>query len=401
MVLLDPSSGDLVPAAVGPEATMYVCGITPYDATHLGHAATYISFDVLHRAWLDAGLEVRYASNVTDVDDPLLERAARLGIGWEQLATDQTALFAEDMTALAVIPPHTYLGAVETIPQVAEAVAKLLDMGLAYRLPLEHGAGGGEPSLGDVYADISADPQFVSVAGLSHAETVALFAERGGDPDRPGKRDPLDPALWRRERRGEPTWAGGVLGSGRPGWHIECTVIAARALGSRFDVQGGGRDLCFPHHEMSTAHARALGDFGARLQMHTGMVGYKGEKMSKSVGNLVLVSQLREQGVDPMAIRLAVLAHHYRDDWEWDDDVLAEAQRRLARWRSAVSGNGGPDAADTLATMRAALAHDLDTPRAVRAVDAWAETALTSGGNVIGAPGIIARALDALLGVRI
>jgi L-cysteine:1D-myo-inositol 2-amino-2-deoxy-alpha-D-glucopyranoside ligase len=380
---------------------MYVCGITPYDATHLGHAATYVSFDVLHRAWLDAGLKVRYASNVTDVDDPLLERAARLGIGWEQLATDQTILFAEDMTALAVLPPHTYLGVVETIPQVAEAVAKLLEIGLAYRLPLEEGAGGAEPALGDVYADISADPQFVSVAGLSHAETVALFAERGGDPDRPGKRDPLDPALWRRERPGEPTWIGGVLGSGRPGWHIECTVIAARALGSHFDVQGGGRDLCFPHHDMSTAHARALGDAGARLQMHTGMVAYKGEKMSKSVGNLVLVSELRERGVDPMAIRLAVLSHHYRDDWEWDDDVLADAQRRLARWRSAVSGNGGPDADDTLAAMRAALAHDLDTSRAVRAVDAWAETSLTSGGDVIGAPGVIARALDALLGVRI
>ena len=274
------------------------------------------------------------------------------------------------MTTLAVLPPHTYLGAVETIPQVAEAVARLLEMGVAYRLPLEEGAGGADPSLGDVYADISSDPQLVSVAGLSHAETVALFAERGGDPDRQGKRDPLDPALWRRERPGEPAWDGGVLGSGRPGWHIECTVIAARALGSRFDVQGGGRDLCFPHHEMSTAHARALGDAGARLQMHTGMVGYRGEKMSKSVGNLVLVSQLREQGVDPMAIRLAILAHHYREDWEWDDDVLAVAQGRLSRWRSALSGNGGPTADDSLAAMRAALADDLDTPRAVRAVDA-------------------------------
>ena len=305
------------------------------------------------------------------------------------------------MTTLAVLPPHTYLGAVETIPQVAEAVARLLEMGVAYRLPLEEGAGGADPSLGDVYADISSDPQLVSVAGLSHAETVALFAERGGDPDRQGKRDPLDPALWRRERPGEPAWDGGVLGSGRPGWHIECTVIAARALGSRFDVQGGGRDLCFPHHEMSTAHARALGDAGARLQMHTGMVGYRGEKMSKSVGNLVLVSQLREQGVDPMAIRLAILAHHYREDWEWDDDVLAVAQGRLSRWRSALSGNGGPTADDSLAAMRAALADDLDTPRAVRAVDAWADTAMTLGGDVIGAPGVIARALDALLGVRI
>jgi L-cysteine:1D-myo-inositol 2-amino-2-deoxy-alpha-D-glucopyranoside ligase len=401
VLLVDVGSGALVPSAAGRRATMYVCGITPYDATHLGHAATYISFDLLHRAWLDAGLAVSYASNVTDVDDPLLERAARLGVDWEQLATDQTALFAEDMTALAVLPPHTYLGAVETIPQVAEAVARLLEMGLAYRVPLEEGAGGLDPSLGDVYADISADPQFEAVPGLTHAETVALFAERGGDPDRPGKRDPLDPALWRRERPGEPSWEGGMLGTGRPGWHIECTVIAARALGSRFDVQGGGRDLCFPHHEMSTAHARALGDAGARLQMHTGMVEHKGEKMSKSVGNLVLVSELRAQGVDPMAIRVAVLTHHYRDDWEWDDDVLAEAEGRLARWRSAASGNGGPDAGETLAEIRTALAADLDAPRAVRAVDAWADAALSLGGDAPGAPGVIARALDALLGVRI
>ncbi len=380
---------------------MYVCGITPYDATHLGHAATYVAFDLLHRAWLDAGYEVHYASNVTDVDDPLLERAARTGVDWEQLATDQTALFAEDMTALGVLPPHTYLGAVETIPMTAEAVARLLDMGLAYRVPLESGAGGDRPDLGDVYADIAADRHFGAVAGLSHDETVALFAERGGDPARAGKRDPLDPALWRRERPGEPAWDGGALGRGRPGWHIECTVIAGHALGHAFDVQGGGRDLCFPHHEMSTAHARALGGEGGRLQVHTGMVGYRGEKMSKSLGNLVLVSALRAAGVDPMAVRLAVLAHHYRTDWEWTDEVLATARARLARWRSALSGVGGPDAESTITAIRAALADDLDAPRALAAVDAWADAALTLGGDVEGAPGVVARALDALLGVRV
>jgi len=399
--LIDPETHAAVVSADGPVATMYVCGITPYDATHLGHAATYIAFDLLHRAWLDAGLQVHYASNVTDIDDPLLERAAAIGVDWEQLATEQTALFAEDMTALGVLAPHTYLGAVETIPLVAEAGARLLEMGLAYRLPLEEGAGGADPSLGDVYADISTDPHFGAVAGLSHDETVALFAERGGDPGRPGKRDPLDPALWRRERPGEPSWDGGVLGRGRPGWHIECTVIAAHALGSRFDVQGGGRDLCFPHHEMSTAHARALGDTGARLQMHTGMVGYKGEKMSKSLGNLVLVSELRADGVDPMAIRLAVLAHHYREDWAWDHTVLAEAERRLSRWRSALSGVGGPDPGSTVTAIRAAMAQDLDAPAALRAVDSWADAALSVGGDVIGAPGVVSRALDAILGIRV
>lgn len=390
-----------MPSTRGPRATMYVCGITPYDATHLGHAATYIAFDLLHRAWLDAGHEVHYASNVTDVDDPLLERAAATGVDWEKLAAEQTALFAEDMTALGVIPPHTYLGAVETIPMVADAVARLVDMGLAYRVPLEEGAGGDRPDLGDVYADISADPHFGHVAGLSHDETVAIFAERGGDPDRPGKRDRLDPALWRRERPGEPAWDGGPLGTGRPGWHIECTVIAGHALGAAFDVQGGGRDLCFPHHEMSTAHARALGGEGGRLQVHTGMVGYQGEKMSKSLGNLVLVSHLRAQGVDPMAVRLAVLAHHYRTDWEWTDDVLATAQARLARWRTALSGVGGPDATSTVEQIRSALADDLDAPRALAVVDAWVDTALTLGGDVEGAPGLVARAVDALLGVRL
>lgn len=399
--LTDPTTGRLVPAVTGDKATMYVCGITPYDATHLGHAATYVAFDLLHRAWLDAGLPVHYASNVTDVDDPLLERAAATGVDWAALAAEQTALFAEDMTTLGVLPPHTYLGAVETIPMVAEAVARLLGVGLAYRVPLEEGAGGDRPDLGDVYADISADPHFGAVAGLSHDETVALFAERGGDPDRPGKRDPLDPALWRRERPGEPAWDGGPLGGGRPGWHIECTVIAGHALGAEFDVQGGGRDLCFPHHEMSTAHARALGGSGGRLQVHTGMVGYQGEKMSKSRGNLVLVSELRAAGVDPMAVRLALLAHHYRADWEWDDGVLATAVERLARWRAALSGVGGPDPEPTVAELRGAVADDLDAPRALAAVDAWADAALTLGGTVEGAPGVVARAIDALLGVRV
>ena len=397
----DSITGALTVAAPGPTASLYVCGITPYDATHLGHGATYIAFDLLHRAWLDAGLQVHYASNVTDVDDPLLERAAQVGVAWEDLAAEQTALFAEDMTALAVLPPHTYLGAVETIPMVAETVARLLDQGLAYRVPVERGAGGDSPDLGDVYADITIEPDVGALAGLDHDATVALFGERGGDPTRPGKHDPLDPALWRRERLGEPAWDGGVLGTGRPGWHIECTVIAEHALGPDFDVQGGGRDLCFPHHAMSTAHAKALGGGGARAHVHTGMVGLHGEKMSKSLGNLVLVSTLRAQGVDAMAVRLAVLAHHYRDDWEWDDDVLAQAQRRLARWRAAVSGNGGPDADSTVAALRAALAADLDAPSALRAVDTWADASLTVGGEVEGAPGVLARAVDALLGIRL
>jgi len=406
----DTSTGELVVAATGPTATLYVCGITPYDATHLGHAATYVAFDLLLRAWRDSGYTVRYASNVTDVDDPLLERAAATGVEWRVLADEQTALFAEDMTALGVVPPDVYKGAVETIPDVVPVIVQMLDQGTAYRVPIEPGAGGVEPGLGDVYADCSLDALFGKVAGLDRAQMLAVFAERGGDPDRLGKRDPLDSLLWRRERLGEPAWDGGALGTGRPGWHIECAVIARDALGLPFDVQGGGVDLRFPHHEMSTSHARMLdGGLGARIHVHAGMVGLDGEKMSKSRGNLVLVSTLRTQAIDPMAIRLALLAHHYAGDWEWTDADLASAQARLERWRSAVSGNGGPDAAAALAAIRAALADDLDAPTALAAVDVWADAALDGAArgwdltdaDLEGAPGVISRAVNALLGVRL
>lgn len=384
-------------AAAGPAATLYVCGITPYDATHMGHAATYVAFDVLGRAWRDAGHSVRYVSNVTDVDDPLLERAAATGVDWRDLAESQTALYGEDMAALAVIPPDVYAGVVETIPAVVEAVEKLLVAGAAYRVPTE----GHE--LGDVYADLSADASFGSVAGLEDDLMRTLSAERGGDPDRPGKRAPLDPLLWRRSRAGEPAWDGGTLGDGRPGWHIECAVIARDGLGLPFDVEGGGSDLLFPHHEMSTSHARLLdAGHGARVHMHAGMVGLDGQKMSKSLGNLVLVSQLREQGVDPMAIRLTILSHRYRDDWDWTDAGLAEAGARLEHWRAAVSGNGGPDPEATLAAVRAAVADDLDTPNALAAIDAWATLSLSGTADPVeGAPGVVARTIDALLGIRL
>jgi L-cysteine:1D-myo-inositol 2-amino-2-deoxy-alpha-D-glucopyranoside ligase len=314
------------------------------------------------------------------------------------------------MTALGVVPPDVFVGAVESIPDVVLAVGQMLTRGSAYRVPNEPGAGGADPALGDVYADRAQDAEFGSVARLDRAEMLAVFAERGGDPDRPGKRDPLDSLLWRRERPGEPAWDGGALGTGRPGWHIECAVIARDGLGVPFDVQGGGVDLLFPHHEMSTSHARMLdGGHGSRLHVHAGMVGLDGEKMSKSRGNLVLVSVLRAEGTDPMAIRLAILAHHYAGDWEWTAGDLAAAVVRLERWRSAVSGNGGPDATAALGQIRAALANNLDAPTALAAVDAWADESLAGvpGGwdvtdaAIDGAPGVIARAVNALLGVRL
>jgi L-cysteine:1D-myo-inositol 2-amino-2-deoxy-alpha-D-glucopyranoside ligase len=386
----DASAGTSVPAATGPTARMYVCGITPYDATHLGHANTYLAFDLIGRALHDAGVRVLYTQNVTDVDEPLLERAEATGESWWALAERETELFREDMTALRILPPTHYVGAVEAMPIIGALVSRLLARGAAYDVD------------GDLYFPVSADPTFGSVSRLSREEMTALFAERGGDPQRPGKKDPLDPLVWRHERDGEPAW-GSQVGSGRPGWHVECAAIALDRLGNRIDIQGGGSDLAFPHHEMSAAHAHAatgLMPF-ARAYVHAGMVGLDGEKMSKSRGNLVFVSALRRDGAEPAAIRLALLAHRYSTDWEWSPNDLATATERLARWRSAVSRPDGPPAQETLDEVRARLADDLDAPGALAAVDAWAERANGAGGTELAAPGIVSRAVDALLGVAL
>jgi L-cysteine:1D-myo-inositol 2-amino-2-deoxy-alpha-D-glucopyranoside ligase len=316
-------------------ATMYVCGITPYDATHLGHAATMITFDLINRLWRDAGFDVRYVQNVTDIDDPLLERAERDGEDWIVLAMRETALFREDMESLRIIPPQHYVGAVESIPAIAGHVRDLLTSGAAYTL---------DDGTGDVYFSIKAAPRFGYESSLSRDEMVVLSAERGGDPDRAGKRDPLDPLLWRGARDGEPAWDGGDLGPGRPGWHIECATIALGLLGDTIDVQGGGNDLIYPHHECSAAHAETLTGAApfAGHYVHAGMIGLAGEKMSKSKGNLVFVSRLRGDGVDPMAVRLGLLSGHYRADREWTDDVLKAGQERLSRWRAAAAAPTGP-----------------------------------------------------------
>ncbi|MDP9396727.1 MAG: cysteine--1-D-myo-inosityl 2-amino-2-deoxy-alpha-D-glucopyranoside ligase, partial [Actinomycetota bacterium] len=353
--LHDSASGARRLSAGGGEARMYVCGITPYDAAHLGHAFTYVAFDLLHRAWRDAGLAVRYVQNVTDVDDPLLERARRDGQDWRELAERETERFRDDMAALRVLPPTAFVGAVEAVPRIAAAVQELRSRGAAYDVD------------DDVYFPVSADPRFGSVSRLGPERMLELFAERGGDPDRTGKKDPLDALLWRAERPGEPAWDSPV-GRGRPGWHVECTAIALEHLGASFDVQGGGSDLTFPHHEMGAAHGQVLsgGTPFAGAYAHAGMVGFQGAKMSKSRGNLVFVSALRRDGVDPLAIRLALLAHPYRSDWEWTDDDLVAGSGRLARWRAAVARPDGPPAAPVLGEVRARLADDLDAPGALR-----------------------------------
>lgn len=392
--LFDTATGRIRPTAPGRTARMYVCGITPYDATHLGHAATYLAFDLVQRCWLDNGHDVHYVQNVTDVDDPLLERAARDGQDWVVLAMRETALFREDMTALRVLPPRDYVGAVEAIGEVVEVTAKLLSSGAAYVVD--------DPIHPDVYFDHAATTHFGYASGCDEATMARLFAERGGDPDRPGKRHPLDAVLWRAARADEPSWDS-ELGPGRPGWHVECCAIAINRLGTGIDLQGGGSDLAFPHHEFSAAHAEALtGQHPfARHYGHTGMIGLGGEKMSKSRGNLVFVSRLRGDGVDPMAIRLALLAGHWRSDRSWSPQLLEAAERQLARWRQAVDLEAGPDAAPLVSRLRDHLADDLDTAGSLAAVDAWAADALTRHGRDRQAPQLARTALDALLGVRL
>ncbi|MDQ4501017.1 cysteine--1-D-myo-inosityl 2-amino-2-deoxy-alpha-D-glucopyranoside ligase [Sinomonas sp. ASV322] len=404
--LWDSARGELAELPTAAEQSVYVCGITPYDATHLGHAATYVAFDVLNRVWRDAGSAVAYVQNTTDVDDPLLERADATGVDWRTLAKEQIALFQADMEALNVLPPDHYIGAVESIPWIVPEVERLLDEGLAYQLAGSEG----EPD-GDIYYDVTeatrrADlPEAWRLGQVSHltvAEMISVFGERGGDPERPGKHSPLDPILWREARLGEPHWDGGTLGRGRPGWHIECTVIAQRFLPAPFTVQGGGSDLAFPHHEMGAGHAWSLHHVPlARHFAHTGMVGLDGQKMSKSLGNLVLVSKLRAAGEEPQAIRLAILANHYRSDWEWTAELFDASKARLAHWRDAIPHAPLGSGELLLAEIRKALADDLDAPRALAAVDKWADDALAGGDSEPADGALVTAVLDALLGVRL
>jgi L-cysteine:1D-myo-inositol 2-amino-2-deoxy-alpha-D-glucopyranoside ligase len=397
----DDVTGTLQPSVTGDAANLYVCGITPYDSTHLGHAFTYLAFDLLVRAWRDLGVAVRYAQGLTDVDDPLLERARATGQDWSKIAASQTAVYKSDMAALRVIPPDFYRGVVESVPDIVSAVERMMDSNQAYRVAVP---GAPASNLGDVYADLGADPDFGALAGLSRETQDRLFAERGGDPDRPGKRDRLDPLLWRAARPDEPSWDGRTLGRGRPGWHIECAVFGTAELDQPIDVLGGGSDLVFPHHEMSTSHSRALTGLSqpVRLAMHTGMVHYDGQKMSKSVGNLVFASELLGRGVNPAALRLALLGHHYREDWEWRGRELAVAEGRLGRWREAI-GSIKPQAhsGEVIAKIRAALADDLDTVTAIAAIDEWVAASPLARERTPYAAADLRRAIDALLGIKL
>lgn len=412
--IFDTAASGIVQLSEPDSVGLYVCGITPYDATHMGHAATYVAFDLLNRAWADAGVEVTYVQNVTDVDDPLLERATATGVDWRELAEGQTELFRTDMAALNVLAPQHYVGVVESIDWLFPIVADLLERGLAYRVPGFTDADGTVHPDGDIYLDLRAvaalpanDAGYAwepgQVSHMTREQMLEIFGERGGDPERAGKRDALDPLLWRVARPGEPSWDGGVLGRGRPGWHIECTMIARHVLNKPLTVQAGGSDLIFPHHDLGAGHSWAVGNRPHALHYaHTGMVGLDGQKMSKSLGNLVLVSKLRAAGVDPNAIRLAIMANHYRSDWFWSDELLEQATARLNTYQRAIAVTTGDDTSGALAlleSVREALAEDLNAPRALAALDSWAEKALEAGPGATGGGELVRNILASRLGV--
>jgi len=372
MRLYDTARQAVVAFEPNEHVLMYTCGITPYDATHLGHAATFIAYDVLQRRLIDRGHTVTCVRNVTDVDDPLFAKARQLGVHYLDLAAGEEARFEADMAALNALPVASNPRASSAIPDIRGFIGMVLDRGFAYQ------AGGA------VYFDVSRFESFGTVSHYTEEQMLALARDGGGDVDNPHKRHPLDFVLWQPSAADEPSWET-MWGPGRPGWHIECSALALRELGTTIDLHGGGTDLIFPHHECERAQSEAAtGQPFVRHWMHTGLIAKDGAKMSKSLGNLVFVNALRREW-DPMAIRLGIIEHHYRAHWEWDDELMPRSTARLAAWRSSLDARQ----CDVLADVRDALDDDLDTPRAVAAIDA----AAGAGEDVGAAAG--------LLGVRL
>jgi len=372
---------------------LYVCGITPYDATHLGHAATYVAFDLINRYLRFGGADVSFVQNITDIDDPLFERAKRDGLDWSELATSQIELFRGDMVALHVIPPDHYVGVVEAMQIIIDAVSALQSKDSTYKVD------------DDLYFRVRSDPEFLKRTHLSSEVAMEYFAERGGDPQRSGKEDPFDALVWKAQRDGEPGWPS-PFGIGRPGWHIECSAIALHYLKPSasdefaIDIQGGGSDLIFPHHDMSAAQGwLATGQKFARFFVHAGMIGLDGTKMSKSLGNLIFVSKLIEQGVEPMAIRLALLGHHYRSDHMWGSSEISDAVTFLSRIRLNLARVEVAPTETLISDLLSALSNDLDTVRALELIASWCTA--TESGATGGSAGQLSRVMDDLLGLAI
>ena len=386
MRLFDTAARKVVPFEPGPVVKMYVCGITPYDSTHLGHAATYLAYDLLIRRLEELGHEVRMVRNVTDVDDSILPKARELGVPYLELAASELARFHADMVALEMRPPVAEPRATEAIPGMIDMVNQLLDRGHAY---LTHGT---------VYFDVSTFPRYGDLSQYSPDHMIRLARARGGKPDDPHRRDPLDFVLWQPSLADEPAWRA-PFGVGRPGWHVECSVMSMENLGPHLDLHGGGTDLIFPHHECEIAQSESItGERFCDHWMHSAMVSYEGEKMSKSLGNLVFVSDLLKVA-DPRAIRLALMRHHYRAGFEWYDTDLDEGTALLHRLVQAAAAENGPDPRPFAIRARNALDDDLDAPKALEALDDLA-SAILSGGDDTSAPEVL-RELGALLGVAL
>ncbi len=379
MRLYDTARREVVPFTPNETVLMYTCGITPYDATHLGHASTFLFYDILQRRLIDLGHTIRCVRNVTDVDDPLFAKARELGVHYLDLAAGEEARFNRDMEALEMLPAYSTPRASSAITDIRKFIGLVLDRGYAYAVG------------GSVYFDVTKVPTFGEVSHYSHEQMIEFARQRGGNVDDPQKRNPLDFVLWHPSAEDEPAWDA-TWGAGRPGWHIECSALALRDLGTTIDLHGGGSDLIFPHHECERAQSEAAtGETFVKHWMHVAMVFKDGEKMSKSLGNLVFVDQLRTEW-DPRSIRIAIIEHHYRTEWEWDDTLMPRSEGRLTRWVASVGGSSS----DLLDSVRACLDNDLDTPRALALIDAAAD----SGADVTSAAALLGVELHTAVGPR-
>lgn len=376
---------------LGEQSSIYICGITPYDATHMGHAATYLTFDLVNRYLKASGKNVSFVENITDIDDPLLERATRDNQDWRELAESQIELFREDMTSLGVLPPNAYRGVIESMDEIISTVAEMIATGKSYQLE------------GDIYLDLNQVDGAIENLPIALDQALKIFEERGGDPARAGKRHALDPLLWKARKGDDPFWEA-PFGKGRPGWHIECTAIALKNLpkasSTSITLQAGGSDLIFPHHYMTALQAKALtGVEFASCYSHAGMIGLDGEKMSKSKGNLVFVSKLRQEGVSPALIRIALFADRYSTDRMWSRELVDEANKLLTRLLSALSRQEVAPTFEVVQEIVNAISDDLNTPKVFDLLNTW--SLKTEEGAVGGSPGEISRALDTYLGITL
>jgi L-cysteine:1D-myo-inositol 2-amino-2-deoxy-alpha-D-glucopyranoside ligase len=376
---------------LGEQSSIYICGITPYDSTHMGHAATYLTFDLVNRYLRASRKNVSFVENITDIDDPLLERATRDNQDWRELAESQIELFREDMTSLGVLPPNAYRGVIESMDEIISTVEEMIATGRSYILD------------GDIYLDLNQVDGAIENLPLALDQALKIFEERGGDPARVGKRHALDPLLWKARKGDDPFWEA-PFGQGRPGWHIECTAIALKNLpnasSTSITLQAGGSDLIFPHHYMTALQAKALtGVEFASCYSHAGMIGLDGEKMSKSKGNLVFVSKLRQEGVSPALIRIALFADRYSTDRMWSRELLDDANKLLARLLSALSRQEVAPTFEVVQEIVNAISDDLNTPKVFELLNSWCLK--TEEGEVGGSPGEISRALDTYLGITL